>query len=402
MQTYQYSAISKDGAKVSGVIEAFDEFAAVASIKETCSVVTKIQAVEQKGLLTRDVFTPKIKERDLAVMCSQFAIILGAGLPMVRAVELIARQTEDRRLKELLDQVAGDVAGGVSLAHSFETRSSVLPVTFVETVRAGEVSGTLDSSFRRLHAYYDRASKLKGRVQAAMAYPIFTMIVAVIVVAIIMVKAVPAFVTSFSEMGTALPWPTRILIAASSFCSAWWPVMAAVFIGAILAWRLWGHSADGCIKQHRWLLRVPVMGRLSLMRTASQFAGTTAALLAAGLPVLNAMDIVSRVLDNRAMGHNLSLQLPRLEEGKPLAACLRDCPDFPDLLVEMTGVGEETGTLEHTLDVVSDYYDNETQLKAQKAVSLLEPAIICVLAVIVVIILLAVYLPMFSMYGSIM
>ena len=235
-----------------------------------------------------------------------------------------------------------------------------------------------------------------------MAYPIFTMIVAVIVVAIIMVKAVPTFVTSFSEMGTALPWPTRILIAASSFCSAWWPVMAAVLIGAILAWRLWGHSADGCIQQHRWLLRVPVMGRLSLMRTASQFAGTTAALLAAGLPVLNAMDIVSRVLDNRAMGHDLSLQLPRLEEGKPLAACLRDCPDFPDLLVEMTGVGEETGTLEHTLDVVSDYYDNETQLKAQKAVSLLEPAIICVLAVIVVIILLAVYLPMFSMYGSIM
>ena len=402
MQTYQYSAISKDGAKVSGVIEAFDEFAAVASIKETCSVVTKIQAVEQKGLLTRDVFTPKIKERDLAVMCSQFAIILGAGLPMVRAVELIASQTEDRRLKELLNQVAGDVAGGVSLAHSFETRSSVLPVTFVETVRAGETSGTLDSSFQRLHAYYDRASKLKGKVQAAMAYPIFTMIVAVIVVAIIMVKAVPTFVTSFSEMGTALPWPTQILIATSNFCSAWWPVMAAVLIGIILAWKLWGHSEDGQIKQHRWLLRIPVMGKLSLMRTASQFAGTTAALLAAGLPVLNAMDIVARVLDNRAMGRDLSLQLPRLEEGKPLAACLRDCPDFPDLLVEMTGVGEETGTLEHTLDVVSDYYDNETQLRAQKAVSLLEPAIICVLAVIVVVILLAVYLPMFSMYGSIM
>ena len=129
---------------------------------------------------------------------------------------------------------------------------------------------------------------------------------------------------------------------------------------------------------------------------------TAEVLLAAGLPVLNAMDIVSRVLDNRAMGRDLSLQLPRLEEGKPLAACLRDCPDFPDLLVEMTGVGEETGTLEHTLDVVSDYYDNETQLRAQKAVSLLEPAIICVLAVIVVVILLAVYLPMFSMYGSIM
>ena len=155
------------------------------------------------------------------------------------------------------------MAGGVSLAHSFETRSSVLPVTFVETVRAGEVSGTLDSSFRRLHAYYDRASKLKGKVQAAMAYPIFTMIVAAIVVAIIIVKAVPTFVTSFSEMGTALPWPTRILIAASSFCSAWWPVIGRrVHRGDPRPGGCGDTPRHGCIKQHRWLLRVPVMGSL--------------------------------------------------------------------------------------------------------------------------------------------
>lgn len=193
MQTYQYSAISKDGAKVSGVIEAFDEFAAVASIKETCSVVTKIQAVEQKGLLTRDVFTPKIKERDLAVMCSQFAIILGAGLPMVRAVELIARQTEDRRLKELLDQVAGDVAGGVSLAHSFETRSSVLPVTFVETVRAGEETGTLEHTLDVVSDYYDNETQLKAQKAVSLLEPAIICVLAVIVVVILLAVYLPMF-----------------------------------------------------------------------------------------------------------------------------------------------------------------------------------------------------------------
>ncbi len=385
---------------MTGVAEAFDEYAAVSKIKETCSVVTKISEVQVIPKESADLFAPRIREKDLAVMCSQFAIILSSGLPIVRAVELIADQTADRQLKRLLRQVAGDVDGGSSLARSFENKAGFLPVTFIESVRAGEESGTLDTAFRRLHAYYDKSYKLKGKVRAAMTYPIFTVAVAVVVVAVIMVKAVPTFVKTFQSMDIVLPWPTQALIAVSGFFVKSWPALLAAAAAAVLFWKLWGRTESGLIRQHRWKLRMPLVGKLNEMKSASQFAGTMMTLLSAGIPVIQAVSITAKVLDNAAVGAQLGLQIPKLEEGKTLAACLRACDFLPDLLVEMTGVGEETGSLESTLEVVGGYYDNETELRSQKALALLEPIVVCVLAVLVVFILLAVYLPMFSLYGS--
>ena len=197
MLTFKYRAISRDGAKVSGVVEAFDEYEAVAKIKENCTVVTKIAQVEQReNLLHREVLPPRrISEKTLAVVSSQFSILLGSGIPVVRAVELIARQTNDKALKKILTQVAGDVASGFGLAQSFESKGRGLPTTFIETVRSGEESGTLDVAFGRLKTYYDKSSRTKAKVKSAMAYPLFTIVVAVIVVAIIMVVAVPVFLS---------------------------------------------------------------------------------------------------------------------------------------------------------------------------------------------------------------
>lgn len=400
MLTFQYKAISKDGAKVTGVIEAFDEYAAVTQIKETCAVVTKITPVKAIPREKQDLFAPRISEKSLAVVCSQFSIILGAGLPLVRAVELIAEQTADQPLKKLLRQVAGDVAGGFGLAQSFENKGKSLPTTFIETVRSGEESGTLDVSFQKLQVYYEKSSKLKGKVRAAMTYPLFTICVAVVVVAIIMIKAVPTFVGSFQSMGISLPWPTRTLIAMSGFFVHGWPVMVAGVALLLLGYRLYHGSEKGRQNLDRQKLRLPVLGKINRMKAAAQFANTMSTLLSAGLPMVRALHITARVLDNRHVGQEIAQQAPKLEEGQTLGTCLRRCAALPELLVEMTGVGDETGTLEHTLEVIGDYYDNETQLKSQKALSLLEPIIICVLAVLVVFILLAVYLPMFSLYGN--
>lgn len=400
MQTFKYTALSRDGAKVTGIMEAADEYAAVAKIKETCSVVTKIYEVKARPE-SLELFAPRIREKNLAVMCSQFSIILGAGLPVIRAVELIADQTADKTLKKILQHVAVDVADGFSLAQSFESQGKSLPPTFIEAVRSGEDSGTLDAAFQRLHTYYDKSSKLKGKVRAAMTYPIFTLVVAAVVVGVIMVKAVPTFVSSFQSMGISLPWPTRALIAMSGFFTARWPLLLAVLAVLAGGWKLWGRTEGGRLHQHRMKLHLPVLGKLNLMKSASQFAGTMTTLLAAGIPVIRAVGVTARVLDNTCVGAQVRMQVPKLEEGWTLAACLRNCEFLPGLLVEMTGVGEETGTLENTLEVVSSYYDSETELRSQKALSLLEPIIICLLAVIVVFILLAVYLPMFSLYGGI-
>ena len=401
MQTFKYTGVSKDGATVNGVVEAFDEYVAVAKIKETCALITKITPVQESKREAKPLFGPRVKEKELAIVCSQFSIILSAGMPIVRAVNLIAEQTDSKQMKKLLQEVAEDVSSGVSLAHSFETKKTELPITFIETVRSGEESGTLPQAFRRLHDYYDRSAKLKGKIQAAMTYPIFTIVVAILVVAVIMIKAVPTFVSAFAEMGTKLPLPTRMLIGMSNFFVGWWWLLAVLIVAALLGWRLWGHTEQGRLTQAGIKLKLPVLGKLNKMRAASQYASTMNTLLSAGIAIQQAVGVTGRVMDNALVGKQLTDQLPRLEEGKDLSDCLKNCSTLPPMLIEMTGVGEESGTMESTLDVVAEYYSSETELRAQKAISLLEPIIICVLAIIVVLILLAVYLPMFTLYDTI-
>ncbi|MDO5111474.1 MAG: type II secretion system F family protein [Clostridia bacterium] len=402
MPTYKYKAISLDGAPVSGVMEAYDEYAAVDRIKETCAVVTRISEVRHANEAKELFGPPKIKHKVLAMIASQFSIILTAGLPIVRAVELIAGQTSDRYMRRILQEVAADVAAGHSLAQSFENKGGVqLPSTFIETVRAGEESGTLDKAFAKLHTYYDKSAKIKAKVISAMAYPIFLCIVAVIVVMIIMVKAVPVFVGLFDGMGTTLPLPTRILIATSNFLTKYILFLLLGMAILIIACKLWQRTEDGKRFFARMSLKLPVLGRVNIMKGASQFANTMATMLSAGLPMVKAVTATGKAMDNYVMGMETLQTVSGIEQGKRLGACMKNGVFFPPLLVEMTSVGEETGSMEATLDVIGEYFDTEVEQQSARALSLLEPSIIIVLAVFVVFILLAVYLPLFSLYGSI-
>lgn len=400
MQTFRYQAISPDGKKLSGIIEAPDEYAAVARLREMDAAITKITPVRGHNQAYSQFTTGKISERALAMMCSQFAVILGSGMPIVRAVELIAGQTQDKTLRQILQQAAGDVASGLSLAQSLKNRGKNLPVTFIEMVHSGEESGTLDVAFKRLQTYYDKSFQSKSKVKAAMTYPVFTLIVAAIVVVIIMVVAVPAFTASFSSMGVELPWITRGLIAISGFFTKFWLLLVIVIGGGIFAYQMYGRTEKGKLFHARQRLRLPVLGRISLLKASAQFAGTLSTLLSAGLPVLQAVSVTASILDNAWIGAKITGRLSDLEEGKTLSFCLDSAGVFPDLVSEMVRIGEETGSLENTLDMVGVYYDNETDLASRKALSLLEPIIICILAVIVLLVLLAVYLPMFALYAN--
>lgn len=398
MQTFQYKAVTKDGKSESGTIDAANEYEAVSRLKMSYPVVEKISPVQ---LGDGRAINRKISEKALAVMCSQFSIILGAGLPIIRAVELIANQTADKTLKKILRQSAQDVAAGYGLAQSLKSRGPGLPAAFIETVRSGEESGTLDVSFRRLHSYYDKSYKMKGKVKAAMIYPMFTLIVAVIVIVIIMVVAVPAFTNSFSSMGVELPAITKALISMSGFFTKYWGILAVIVVAALVVRQIYVQTPNGAQVNARQRLKLPVLGKINRMKVSAQFANTLSTLLAAGLPMLRAVSVTAAMLDNAWIAAVLMKQLPGLESGKELGTCLRAADILPELLCEMVGVGEETGTLEHTLDVVGAYYDNETDMASQKALSLLEPIIICLLAVVVAFVLLSVYLPMFTLYDSI-
>lgn len=400
MPMYKYKAISKEGPLVEGIVEAYDEFGAMGMIKQSYSIVTEIREVKAKGMSwNREIGTTKIKEKALAISCSQLAIVLTEGLPLMQSLTLIAKQTENKPLRKLLTEVVNEIAAGNSLTKSFEEKgANKLPGTFIETIRAGEEAGDLAITFKKLQLYYEKSSKMKNKVASAMAYPIMLGIVAVGVVTIIMTVAVPMFTSTFASMGMELPLMTRMLIFMSNMLKNYFILIILVVVIAIFFRKLYTGTEKGKLKASKNRLKMPLFGQTAIMKSASQFANTMGTMLASGLPITNALTATAKAMDNYYFSVELNKVVTGIEEGKSMADGLRKCEYFPELLLEMAAVGEETGSLENTLAVLGDFYDNEVEASTAKAITLLEPIIITVLAVFVIFILLAVYVPMFTMY----
>lgn len=401
MPRYEYDAVYPNGEQVSGVVEAVSEQAAVAQIRQTCDVVLRLSEIRTPAADPLSRFR-RTSAKSLALVCQQFSIILKAGLPLVQAVDLVAGQCPDKMLRQLLHQVSADVSSGWSMSYSLDQRGGgKLPVTFVETIRAGEESGDLVAAFSRLSGYYARMSKTRSKAVSAMIYPAFVLAAAVVVVFIIMVFAVPTFTSTFESMGIELPLITRALIALSNFMSKYALGILAAMVAVILALRLYSNTESGGIKMSALRLKLPVFGRIGLMAGASQFAHTMSTMMAAGMPILQALDISGRAISNQKFAQSILSIIPGVEAGHGMGACMEGDPILPDMLVQMTAVGEATGSLESTLDVLAEYYDNEVDTATARAMSLLEPMIIVFLGLTVAFVLFSVYLPLFTMEQSI-
>ena len=334
-------------------------------------------------------------------MCSQFSVILRAGIPIARTVELIAEKMTDKPLKRILEQVAKDVEAGRSLSVSFAERGrKMLPVTFLETIHAGEEAGTLDTAFDSVSKHYTKQSKMKGKVKGAMIYPAFVFVVAIIVVIVLMVKVVPTFTAIFDSYEAELPLPTQILIGMSNFFRKYVLVIVGVIAGVVLAFKLYGNTESGRMNLAKLQLKLPVLGNISILNGASQFANTMAMMLNAGLPMTKAVTITSRVLDNYFISQEVGKITGKLEEGHTLGRSLRDAACLPDILVDMTAVGEESGELASTLSMTADYYDTELEQATAEALAKLEPSILVFLAGFAGFIVIAIYMAMFGMYAA--
>ena len=400
METFKYTAMSSDGARVNGVIDAVDEYAAVARIKAQYPIVVKIDPViknEKLAFLSKDI-SKKIDLKALSVMCSQFAIMLQSGMNIAICIKMIANQTEDKKLKAMLDSSAQDVAQGASVASSFEKNCQGLPVTFIETVRAGELSGTLESSFQTLERYYAKSYQLAQKVRSALTYPTFVLIIAVVVILVIMIKVVPTLTSVFGELGGEMPMITQTLINTSGFLGRWWWLIIGVLLLLIVGGVLYSRTEKGKVFFGKLMLKMPVLGKINSLNGAAQFANTMSALLEAGLPVGNAIGVTSKVMDNYILSQELRRIVDQVEAGYRLGDCIRQSEFFPQILQEMTAIGEDTGELEKTLQVIGAYYTNESDYAVQSAIAKLEPTIMVFLAIFVGYIVIAIYLPMFTMY----
>lgn len=401
MQTFKYRAISRDGSSVDGIIEAYDEFEAVSELRKTCSVVESIRPVRKTRKLHIDINEPLwVTNRTLAVTANQFSIMLRSGMTMTRTIELIAEQTDDRLMRRILLACATDVAAGYSLADSLEKNGKKVPAVFIETVRAGEESGTLENSFKSLESYYSHADKTAKKVRSALYYPIVVLVLAAIVIAVIMAVLVPTMTESLRSLGTELPLITRILIAISDFFGNWWYIVLIVLAALILGLHYYGKTEKGKLIYSKIRLKMPAIGKISRSGAAAQVANTLSTLLAAGLKVTRALDIVSRVVDLRCVGKELNEAIPKLESGLSLAESLKGSRYLPPMLLEMIRIGETSGTLEETLRTVGLYYSDEATNASDAALKLLEPAITIVLGLIVGFIVIAIYVPMFTMSSS--
>lgn len=402
MTTFRYKGQTAGGAKVSGVLRAYDEFEAADKLRESVAIITKLEAVPEKkeSVLSRPVAF-RVKEKELALLCSQFAIILASGLSVERCVSMVAAQTKNKYLRRMLDKVSEEVGAGYSLAQSFENNAPYLPKTFIETLRAGEQSGTLESCFQRLHAYYDRSAKTRAKIVSTLTYPVMVIIVAIVVFVIIIAVAVPAFTTAFNEIGSDLPGVTKALMAVSTFFTKWWWLLLAILALLAAAYLAVRRTERGRAALAAWSLTRAPLRRIHSMNAAAQFAHSMATLLAAGLPLPRALEVTANVVSNYTFSLAVRQVRQDVERGRPMTESMSAIDYFPAMLTEMVGVGERSGALEETLDVIGDYYDNEVSVTTAQLLAVLEPAITIALAVLVVLLLLAVYLPMFTLYGGI-
>ena len=376
---------------------------AVDRIKQECNVVLKVAEVKEKGEggLSMQIGGNKLNAKAFTMMCNQFAIILGAGIPVGRAVHLIADKTTDKLLKKMLKQVADDVESGRSIAASFEERGGkFLPTTFIETIRAGEASGGIDRAFKSMAEHYDKQTKMAAKVKSALAYPMFVLVVAVVVVIVIMAKVVPTFTAMFDEAGAELPGMTKLLIAISGFFQKYWLVVIGVIAAIVLFYKVYGNTENGRLNLAKLQRKLPVLGNVSVLSSASEFANSMATLLGAGMPMTRAVGITAKVISNYFVSQEVGKLTGKLEEGHALAASMRESGVMPDILVDMVGVGEETGEMEDTLKTIAGYYDSELEVAVAAAVAKLEPTLLVGLAVIAGFIVLAVYMAMFDMYGA--
>ena len=383
-------------------MEGYNELDAVDRIKQTCDVILKLTPVKQDvgSLMSMDIGGNKLNAKAFTVMCSQFSIILRAGIPIARTVHLIAEKTTDKTLKRILKSVAEDVESGRTVADAFNDRGgSILPPTFVETIRAGEESGNLDRAFDSMYHLFDKRVKMAGKVRSALAYPMFVLVIAIGVVIVLMVKVVPTFTAIFDSYDAELPFMTRLLIGISNFFRSAWPYILVIAAIIALVYKLVQKTEKGKMGLAKLQLKLPILGNIALLNGASQFASSMTTMLGAGLPITRAVSITSRTMDNYYISSETGKLVGKLEDGKALGSSMAEAAYLPDILVDMVTVGEETGELEETMDTISGYYDAELEMATDAAMKKLEPALLIFMAVIAGFIVIAIYMAMFDMYS---
>jgi type IV pilus assembly protein PilC len=399
--TFTYKALDQNSGEIlQDQMEGANTLAVAVTLKQQGLFVIDVK--EQSNLSEKDILEPfkKVKLRDLVVFSRQFSTLINAGMPMVRALYVLSEQTQNKKFEVVIDAVRGDVEGGSSLSEALEQHPKVFNRLYVEMVRAGEIGGMLDEVMLRIADQLEKEADLRRKVKSAMIYPIVVLVLAILAASFMLIFIVPVFATMFKDLGGTLPLPTRICMLLSDMLTSIWGVFlyAAMGIGVYVFFR-WKKTEQGRKVWGRAVLRIPAkIGDVVKKVTLARFARTLATLSAAGVPILQAIEITATSSGNWVVETALLRSRDAVREGIPIYKPLETEPIFPPMVTRMIAVGEETGDIDGMLTKIAEFYESEVDAAVKALTSIIEPLMIVVVGGIVGSIVISMYLPMFKIF----
>lgn len=399
-QSFAYKARNLSGRLVTGKVEAENQGAAVARLRERNYFVMEIRPARSAAIDLSKLFPIKIKSKDLAVFCRQFATMSAAGIPLMQCLSILVLQTEGKDLKNILREVVGEVEKGRSLSEAFLDHRAKVPEIFINMLLAGEVSGTIDDALGRLAIHFEKENELREKIKSAMTYPVMVAGMSVVAIIALLLLVVPIFQEIFADVGATLPLPTLILIAMSSFMQKFWWTLPIVTVLLIISYRKMSENPRGRMKLDQFFLKMPIAGPLLHKQIVARVASTLSTLLKSGVPLLKSLETVERVAGNMVAAAEIAAARENIKEGDRMAPVLLASKVFPPMAVNMIAVGEESGALDELLDKLAVFYEREVATAVEKLSSVLEPLMIAGVGMIIAFMALSIYMPLFGLAGA--
>lgn len=399
MTVFKYQGRTKTGTIAKGTIQAANKNAAVAKLRK--QGINPRQVEQSNSILHKDLNFGggKVKNQDFVVYCRQFATLIRAGVTIVDATNILARQSTSKELKKALEQVEDDIRTGVAFSTAVKKHPKVFPELFCNMMVSGEATGNIDETLERLANTFEKQYNLKKKVQSTLTYPLVLLVITIGVVIFLLVFIVPSFVTTFEEMGAELPLITVMTVALSNWLTKfWWLVLAVIIASIVLFNFLYKTNKQFHYTVHYLLLRLPAFGPLMQKSAIAKLMRNLSSLFSSAVPILQAITISERVSGNPVISKVMIEARQSLEKGNSLSEPLEKSWLFPPLVTSMTQIGESTGSLDYMLEKVADFYEAEVDRAVDTLKSLIEPLMILLLACVVGLIVTAVLLPMFSLY----
>lgn len=401
MVVFKYNGRTAQGALKKGTVDAINKQAAITKLRS--QGINPRELEESKSILHKELsIGEKVKNQDFVIYSRQFATLIRAGVSILESTRILAEQTASKPLKKALQSVEEDVKSGLSFSDAAARYPKVFPQLFVNMIRAGEVTGNLDESLERLAFSYEKQYNLKKKVQSTMAYPVVLLVLTVFVAGFLMLTIVPQFVSMFDDMGAELPTITKVVMGFSEILQSSWYILLAIIIIVVIVFNyLYKNNEAFNFSINLMLLRIPIFGKLLQKSAIARMTRTLSSLFSSSVPILQALTIVEKVIGNPVVAKVVRESRTSLEQGSTLTAPLEKSWIFPPLVTQMTAIGEQTGSLDYMLEKIAVFYEDDVDRTVDTLKSLIEPLMIVILAGVVGTIVMAIMVPMFSMYEQI-